>query len=100
RPPPTPPHFPYTTLFRSENHPAGKQPGDDGDRKRNHGQKMRMAGQQIAGAAKPGKERHDRGGVEPGDLRAGTTASVQACFREASDRKSTRLNSSHVKISY
>src|SRR5690606_41786350 len=92
-PPPTPPPFPYTTLFRSRfgaGHGASTLfhqyfprlaagpplPHDCPQRRNQYGQG------QLQLAARP--RRHDAVG------RAG----------RRSDRKSTRLNSSHVKISY
>src|SRR5690606_40565947 len=90
RPPPRPTLFPYTTLFRS---------GQFSRRRRVWQNRLRCAGRGRGGVA--GVDGGDsaaagRGGVfgRPGDsARTQRTAGRQ-------DRKSTRLNSSHVKISY
>src|SRR5690606_41969865 len=74
RPPPRSTLFPYTTLFRSPAAHQGRHRGPHPPPAR-HG---RQAGQRS------GDPRH-RG---------------QPHRRHAGDRKSTRLNSSHVKISY
>src|SRR5690606_40160342 len=99
RPPPSPTLFPYTTLFRSQFHQVDRErrgiagdpahggfPSGQARRKRHHPLR-RDAG--VLGVpavvidAEP-KAVHDDG----------------VAFLEARDRKSTRLNSSHVKISY
>src|SRR5437870_11111592 len=82
RPPPSSTLFPYTTLFRS------RDPGGTLER------------QQLGGAsdAQPGwgeVERAQRGGLH---VRVSLHRGGQ--LREQRDRKSTRLNSSHVAISY
>src|SRR5690349_23332345 len=71
RPPPRSTLFPYTTLFRS----SGLQPRD-----------ISVADGRVPGGARGHRApaRHER----------------QPCWNSASDRKSTRLNSSHVEISY
>src|SRR5690606_39349428 len=80
--------FPYTTLFRSNPPPSSHQQPDEAQRReQDHGAENRHA----AVAA-------DHAGIEEGigipiDQRA-------ANQRNSQDRKSTRLNSSHVKISY
>src|SRR5699024_11821653 len=88
RRPPSSTLFPYTTLFRSLL-PAHPGPGDAvaaGGTARAE----RTAGRRMARGACGRAERElRRAGVEP-VLRAG----------EEVDRKSTRLNSSHVSISY
>src|SRR5256885_4574017 len=72
RRPPRSTLFPYTTLFRSLGQPPGEQHRDDGD---------------------AGGEPKERDETEPvGDRDAGD--------RRQRDRKSTRLNSSHLVISY
>src|SRR5437870_6295516 len=75
RPTPTSTLFPYTTLFRSRD--VALIPGDP------HPEHL---------FALPHAAAHDRG---IGDRRG-----VGARFGERGDRKSTRLNSSHVAISY
>src|SRR5690606_41332499 len=82
-PPPAPTPFPYTTLFRSQG-PYHHQ----GHRK---GPQVSVGGQGRAGPAAGGR----RGGCGPGRQGPGPHAGGRR-----RDRKSTRLNSSHVKISY
>src|SRR5436309_12583583 len=78
RPPPRSTLFPYTTLFRSEG-PIARE-----------GRSAHSAEQPDAGPGQPGRgegaarQRHRAAQTQPGPV----------------DRKSTRLNSSHVKISY
>src|SRR5947199_7217533 len=73
-PPPTSTLFPYTTLFRSYPDQDGADRGDRQERGRD-----------------PCRDRHEddrRADDDPGQI------------RERTDRKSTRLNSSHLGISY
>src|SRR5690606_39291412 len=85
RPPPRSPLFPYTTLFRSRvplraerRPPRARTPGGRCDRRR--------------GLHHPSSPpRAARRGARPCPLPRGG---------QGRDRKSTRLNSSHVKISY
>src|SRR5690606_41273592 len=97
--PPISAHFPYPTLFRSSQPPI-----DDIDtywEPHEKAQAMRMLARSIVGS--------------PDTVRAGIAALVEEtgadeliivsdvydhAERLRSDRKSTRLNSSHVKISY
>src|SRR5699024_11367090 len=81
RRPPTPPLFPYATLFRSP--PRVVDPGV-----------------KIALGKLPGGNSHivDRFGLLHGSRRRGHKTDQQN--RDGQDRKSTRLNSSHVSISY
>src|SRR5690606_41483810 len=77
RPPPNSPPFPYTTLFRSHGRPSRpcvRHPC--GRHRRRHNPPARKA-------RRSSRQAH---------------GSWSAC--RATDRKSTRLNSSHVKISY
>src|SRR5690349_23606984 len=74
RPPPTSTLFPYTTLFRSRPLPGGIREARRGDVLR---QGVQLGGDQVGGV---------------GHLRP--------VAGEDLDRKSTRLNSSHVEISY
>src|SRR4051812_49949270 len=78
RPPRTSPLFPYTTLFRSD----GIAPGD-----------RPPALRQAAGEVRPD-------GQGPGEDRPHHRRGDRHRRRAASDRKSTRLNSSHMSISY
>src|SRR5256885_8788967 len=78
RRPPRSTLFPYTTLFRSRK-PAGEDPRDD-------------------------RERHDDGkhggaGEHPGEDEKALGV-VRERLERVQDRKSTRLNSSHLVISY
>src|SRR5207249_11328739 len=96
----TPTLFPYTTLFRS---PAGIEEREEGP-----------DGEDVAHSAAAG----DRGGFRPGDLWPGAQEHAESELgsdehdpgnerrgagpheaARGSDRKSTRLNSSHVSIS-
>src|SRR5690606_41706473 len=74
--------FPYTTLFRSRCAPAPARRRDDGDTPA----LLRAAGGRAEPRAGAHVQREPRGAREAG--------------RGRIDRKSTRLNSSHVKISY
>src|SRR5690606_41523736 len=79
RPPPRPPLFPYTTLFRSRAHARSPHRSGGAARRIVDGGAPRRAARRAAlrdGAARGRRRRVPR------------------------DRKSTRLNSSHVKISY
>src|SRR5690606_41937819 len=82
RRPPRSTLFPYTTLFRS--HPAGRQARERRQRlpPAHHGRRNGGARQEQPRRRTP---------------RAGAARGRRAGHR---DRKSTRLNSSHVKISY
>src|SRR5256885_9009958 len=82
RRPPRSTLFPYTTLFRSRTRPAAGS--TDGDRSR-----LRLR----RGAAAPRV-----GPVAVYRLRDGDQAVPDSCL--PGDRKSTRLNSSHLVISY
>src|SRR5690606_42038462 len=82
--------FPYTTLFRSCGHGQGFRPLCDPVRQLRGG-KCRAVEDGFPGPEDPDPDqghRQDRQGQD----RRGTGA--------GRDRKSTRLNSSHVKISY
>src|SRR5690606_41447259 len=94
-PPPRSTLFPYTTLFRSletgaESGPEPAQPGSGYD-----------SAVAPRGAQEP--RRRGRGAVPAGPARSGRERLDQgegAVPARPEDRKSTRLNSSHVKISY
>src|SRR5207249_11214702 len=100
RPPPRSTPFPYTTLFRSRGDVrrdagAGRPPGDARSRASeagwNRSESVRV---QAEGAAEAATHRGTEAGAAAGRRAAASTA------RAAADRKSTRLNSSHVSISY
>src|SRR5690606_41907265 len=89
-PPPTLP--PYTTLFRSLGQVLGDRPAG--------GQRQRPARMPPAARREPARQpgvRQQRVGARPG--RAGVEQ-VESAGQVDQDRKSTRLNSSHVKTSY
>src|SRR5690348_17757389 len=92
RPPPRPPPFPYTTLFRSLSSPRGAGERSCGDDHRGAGSAGQNAKSVAAGIL--GKERtavrllHAGHATDPNRAAGGQ------------DRKSTRLNSSHPSISY
>src|SRR5699024_12379038 len=91
RPPRTPTLFPYTTLFRS----VHRQPASPPTEVRRLGQRIDRVGQRNVG---------QRGRVRRGHRAHRATGAE--CHRHplprphGQDRKSTRLNSSHVSISY
>src|SRR4051812_49703866 len=78
RPPPTSTLFPYTTLFRSDTGPNGLQ---------NY--------PALASATRTATDTTVHGRL---DSKPNTTYHVD--FESSLDRKSTRLNSSHMSISY
>src|SRR5690606_42048510 len=89
RPRPRAPLFPYTTLFRSEGEAVGLVflMAAVGEGHREHDQRRQLHQQQ---------QERDRGDV-------GEPVEAEPCPEPTDhppDRKSTRLNSSHVKISY
>src|SRR5690349_21927622 len=83
RPPPRSTLFPYTTLFRSRR--AIREAAAGAGHPRLHHR------DELRGAVPGGKD-----GARPGRLHGGH----RDMFRRGRDRKSTRLNSSHVEISY
>src|SRR5690606_41457204 len=86
RRPQIPTLFPYTTLFRSRFFGPALEPVLDGE-------------DVIAvGVNSTRASRHKHGEVSPGQI-AWVNRHLQEA-RPEQDRKSTRLNSSHVKISY
>src|SRR5207247_11430685 len=95
RRPPPPPHFPYTTLFRSREHARGVAAEDLRDRLARDALVEHRLGQHRDPA---GVEPDRDGAVVVGSERHVLVADQQG--RIAEDRKSTRLNSSHEWISY
>src|SRR5207253_5851904 len=90
RPSPAPPRFPYTTLFRS------RRVRDRGDRERRRCRERARRDLQ----SKPAVGRADAA-PRGTDLRRGRNCGGnRRDRRDDEDRKSTRLNSSHVAISY
>src|SRR5690606_41949932 len=99
-PPPHPPLFPYTTLFRSHLGYRIGHSASEGEKSTNSesggGTRYRRA---------RSRNRESQGPFGGHRLRptiaAGSAATrVGALGAQQGDRKSTRLNSSHVKISY
>src|SRR5256885_9131655 len=86
RRPPRSTLFPYTTLFRSH----------EADRRRGQRARADVAGAFAGGAARPRRRLSPERQRGRRDRRAG--AGVERL--ERGDRKSTRLNSSHLVISY
>src|SRR5439155_23453906 len=83
---PRPPLFPYATLFRSFKDHVLEAVVHEGARK-----------QQAADAD---EGQHPLAGAERPKIHEEHLGSLDAQHRRAGDRKSTRLNSSHVAISY
>src|SRR5205814_10466861 len=93
RPPPSP-LFPYTTLFRSALHAADELADPHQEPGQQTEQKRRL--ESIRHAATPSFDGGDGGLFEGRQERP-----VRSCPATlVSDRKSTRLNSSHLGISY
>src|SRR5256885_11942596 len=90
RRPPIPPLFPYTTLFRSEHSPVPPRRSAD----------SRPGGRGVGEAAE--RRVHCAGGRRRAIQRVGAGALPygRAARDRGEDRKSTRLNSSHLVISY
>src|SRR4051794_41466636 len=89
RPPPTPPLFPYTTLFRSIANPAEHDNHEAVD-----DVTLPEIGRDIVNLA----QRHPGHPGHPGAETEGQRVDPRRA--DAQDRKSTRLNSSHPSISY
>src|SRR5207302_5461742 len=95
--PPSSPLFPYTTLFRSR---RGTRPRDRG------GRPARGRGARAGGGRSGGRDPALAGRAKLRPLprlrgaRGALPRAGRADVGDARDRKSTRLNSSHVKISY
>src|SRR3989442_3617483 len=83
RRPPRSTLFPYTTLFRSDGFSGGGIRADRGGKHHGFPQERRIIDKDRA--QDHGQERQVGPSLEPPDI---------------GDRKSTRLNSSHVRISY
>src|SRR5207249_9666525 len=88
--PPSPTLFPYTTLFRSDHTGERKAAGTNGD--------ADLADGLEAGVAFRTTNRLSGIGVL--HLKMSATGTGQGQCHVQKDRKSTRLNSSHVSISY
>src|SRR5207253_9822001 len=95
RPPPTPPLFPYTTLFRSRRFPRFAVIEPD-----RHARCLEVVTE--CAERRQAVEEHS---LQPTDLArfpgdGAVEAQPEVAAKELLDRKSTRLNSSHVAISY
>src|SRR5205807_7883525 len=99
RPPPRPTLFPYTTLFRSDGRPARLAGAGPGHRRHLRPEPTRPAAHNAGGLpiamSTPSPLRE-----EVGQERSDETTRAIRLTQPARDRKSTRLNSSHLVISY
>src|SRR5262245_65188326 len=97
RAPPRSPLFPYTTLFRS--YRAGLE---DGDARQVRALLDRAAAQGLAGVAVTGAPQALAAFESAGAIadRHGLVLVTRGSTHDGRDRKSTRLNSSHLGISY
>src|SRR5437870_9075823 len=95
RPPPRSTLFPYTTLFRSTN-PRGLGVGDTVVSTFGAAQELPLWGKRGA-RIEAARERRGAAEATRADLDRQLAFEVRSRFV---DRKSTRLNSSHVAISY
>src|SRR5207249_11897866 len=91
-PPPSPP-FPYTTLFRSR-HPRHAREPDHQEAELDAGPGSSRLGGTFCG------DWHTGPGAQTARKVLGVVSRVRAAGPPPLDRKSTRLNSSHVSISY
>src|SRR5207249_9070863 len=89
RPHPSPTLFPYTTLFRS------RSPGQDAP-----GRKESLLGRRSRGRPRKHRRVILGAGTRRRPRRRRKSAGCDPTGRLSTDRKSTRLNSSHVSISY
>src|SRR5690606_41866682 len=99
-PAPRPPLFPYTTLFRSAEKPrgAGVMGRERGTRLYRHGKASRECAQDhLALRLSLHHDRDERRGHYRATIGPRDPPRLSPARRK--DRKSTRLNSSHVKIS-
>src|SRR3989454_6587959 len=94
-PPPRSSLFPYRTLFRSRSERfLQDHAGEDGN---DHRRRVQQGGGSRHASARDGEL---VGELEQGDEDAASEAHQEPAPRVHSDRKSTRLNSSHLVISY
>src|SRR5205807_10344284 len=94
RPPPTPPLFPYTTLFRSHRFRRRH------DRLQWHRRPVPAVGRRPPSRAGISAARRERRIGGAGRTDGAYARSPERRHQRARDRKSTRLNSSHLVISY
>src|SRR5690606_42096060 len=96
--PPRAPLFPYTTLFRSGRGGAAPAPRRRGDEEEKAGARARLATADLRALHLRVAGPHGRLHIaQRGTLRGGVRKRDDL---RSEDRKSTRLNSGHVKISY
>src|SRR5207302_11200227 len=98
--PPTPTLFPYTTLFRSLHAAAGRPARHDrpATRGAHPGRRVRRVGS-VAALGDPVRLRgHHAVDAALPEARQRIPATRRTRLPGCADRKSTRLNSSHVKI--
>src|SRR5690242_21087432 len=94
RRPPRSTLFPYTTLFRSA------RQGSANDAVCIHQQDLALRAGPRARRALNRVDQTQRGGVERGKIHVEAAALLRRAAEAHVDRKSTRLNSSHMSISY
>src|SRR5690606_41939056 len=99
RPPPTSTLFPYTTLFRSHRPAVGRQLGERVDHPLPQVAPHEDAGDEAEDGQRQHRPEEDLLPRAHG-LRARGAEGDELVQGVTQDRKSTRLNSSHVKISY
>src|SRR5690606_40092865 len=98
RAPLPPPLFPYTTLFRSE--PDAEQADEKGCQHHHIIASFERDGDALDIGVPPGDELLPVNGPQRIAFHAADFAELLRGQGQKGDRKSTRLNSSHVKISY
>src|SRR5262245_63564106 len=94
--PPRPPLFPYTTLFRSHGRSNSERQGDLEEKME------RLLIEETTAAIEQHSGKRPRGWLGPWISQSPVTPDLlqEAGYRYLLDRKSTRLNSSHLGISY
>src|SRR5690606_41391066 len=98
RPPPRPPPFPYTTLFRSL---RAERRGDALPLRLEDDDQPRGAPSPAGHRRRPPRGRQDRpAAAARRPVQLPPLVGLGVAHQGPEDRKSTRLNSSHVKISY
>src|SRR5690606_41870270 len=90
--------FPYTTLFRSLG--AGRAAGGHAGRADGANARSPAARRELHRGRRPATAGRVREGVRRHGSARGAGGDEGCAGRRERDRKSTRLNSSHVKISY
>src|SRR5256885_6519001 len=93
RHPPKSPLFPYTPLFRSVEHLAGRPAADDRALASDEPKLLQRVEQRV-------QARQPQGADQTEVAVRGEVRSQLVAVARPEDRKSTRLNSSHLVISY